>query len=141
MRRLSNASRRKETGAKYPHCVDLIPPPEGFADSVEEEIIQFLERRSGTFDLYGEIANGDAFIRYCFEHEADAEAFHAHFAPAAEKAISKKPPEFLGGRMLGSTRSRSCKIATKLSVAPAEKRACGWPWKIRKAVALRSTEM
>jgi len=53
-------------------------------------IIQFLERCSGTFDLYGEIANVDAFIRYCFEHEADAEAFHVHFAPAAEKAIFKK---------------------------------------------------
>jgi hypothetical protein len=47
----------------------------------------FLERCSGTFDLHGEIANADAFIRYCFEHAADAEAFHAQFAPAAEKAI------------------------------------------------------
>jgi hypothetical protein len=28
----------------------------------EEEIVRFLERRSGTFDLFGEIANRDAFI-------------------------------------------------------------------------------
>ena len=90
MGRLGRAKGRQQGGSKYPHYVDLIPPPEGFADSIEEEIIQFLERCSGTFDLYGEIANGDAFIRYCFEHEADAEAFHAHFAPAAEKAIFKK---------------------------------------------------
>jgi len=31
--------------------------------TVEDEIIQFLECCSGTFDLYGEIATGDAFIR------------------------------------------------------------------------------
>jgi hypothetical protein len=43
-----------------------------------------------TFDLYGEIANRDAFVRYCFKHAADAEAFHAQFAPAAAKAIFKK---------------------------------------------------
>ncbi len=85
MRRLSNQKRRRQMGRKY--CVDLVPPLEGFADRVEEEIIQFLEHCSGTFDLHGEIANGDAFIRYCFEHAADAEAFHARFAPAAEKAI------------------------------------------------------
>jgi hypothetical protein len=68
----------------------LIPPPEGFPDSVEEEIIQFLERCSSTFDLYGEIATGDAFIRYRFDHSADAEAFHARFAAAAEKAVFNK---------------------------------------------------
>jgi hypothetical protein len=90
MRRLSSAKRRRGAGAKHPHCVDLIPPPEGFPDSVEEDIIQFLERCSGTFDLHGEIVNADAFIRYCFERAADAEAFHAQFAPAAEKAILKK---------------------------------------------------
>jgi hypothetical protein len=89
MRPLNLAKWSKETGTKCPHCVDLIPPPEGFPDSVEEEIIQFLESRPGTFDLEGEIANGDAFIRYCFAHAADAEAFHARFAPAAEKAILK----------------------------------------------------
>jgi hypothetical protein len=90
MRRLSDAKRPKETGMKFLHCVDLIPPPEGFTDTVEAEIIAFLERCPGTFDLYGEIANGDAFIRYGFEHAADAEAFHARFAPAAEKAIFKR---------------------------------------------------
>jgi hypothetical protein len=45
--------------------------------------MQFLERCSGTFDLHGEIANADALIRYCFEDTADAEAFHAQFAPMA----------------------------------------------------------
>jgi hypothetical protein len=34
--------------------------------------------------------SGDPVIRYCFEREADAEAFHALFAAAADKAVYKK---------------------------------------------------
>jgi len=86
MSRLGRAKGRPEARA-YPYQVDLIPPREGFDDTVEEEILQFLERCAGTFDIHGEIANGDAFIRYCFAHQADAEAFHARFAAVAEKAI------------------------------------------------------
>jgi len=89
MSRLGRARGRPQAGT-YPYRVDLIPPLEGFDDVVEEEIIQFLERRAGAFDVCGQIANGDAFIRYCFTHQADAEAFHARFASAAEKAILKK---------------------------------------------------
>jgi hypothetical protein len=89
MNRLRRAKGRSEAGA-YPYQVDLIPPLEGFDDLVEEEIIRFLEGRSGTFDVYGQIANGDAFIRYRFAHLADAEAFHAQFASSAEKAVFKK---------------------------------------------------
>jgi len=89
MNRLRRAKGRPEAGA-YPYQVDLIPPLAGFDDMVEEEIIQFLEHRAGTFDVYGQIANGDAFIRYRFANLADAEAFHARFAPSAEKAIFKK---------------------------------------------------
>ena len=89
MTRLRRTNGRPGTGA-YPYRVDLVPPPEGFDDAVEEAILRFLERRAGTFDLCGQIANGDAFIRYCFMHEADAEAFRAQFASAAEKAIFKK---------------------------------------------------
>jgi hypothetical protein len=89
MSRLGRAKGRPEAGT-HPYCVDLIPPLQGFDDSVEEEIIQFLERRAGTFDVRGQIPNGDAFLRYCFAELADAEAFHARFASAAEKAILKK---------------------------------------------------
>jgi hypothetical protein len=67
MNRQSDAACREPAGITYSHCVDLTPPPEGFPDEIEEQIIRFLERRSGTFDLYGEIATGDAYIRYCFE--------------------------------------------------------------------------
>jgi hypothetical protein len=89
MNRLRRAKGRPEAGA-YPYQVDLVPPLAGFDDLVEEEIIRFLERRAGTFDVYGQIANGDAFIRYRFAHLADAEAFHAQFASSAEKAVFKK---------------------------------------------------
>ena len=89
MSRLDRARGRPEAGTKFPHCVDLFPPLEGFDAAVEEQMLQFLELRAGTFDVYGQIANGDAFIRYCFSHAADAEAFHAQFASAAEKAILK----------------------------------------------------
>jgi hypothetical protein len=89
MSRLRRAKGRPEAG-RYPYHVDLIPPLDGFGDMVEEEILQFLERRAGAFDIRGQIANGDAFIRYCFTHLADAEAFHAQFESAAEKAILKK---------------------------------------------------
>jgi hypothetical protein len=90
MSRVGRAKGRPESGT-YPYHVDLIPPLDGFEDAVEEEIIQFLEHRAGAFDVHGEIANGDAFSRYCFAQPADAEAFHARFASAAEKAIFKKP--------------------------------------------------
>jgi hypothetical protein len=89
MNRLRRAKGRPEAGA-YPYQVDLIPPLEGFDDLVEEEIIRFLEHRAGTFDVYGQIANGDAFIRYRFARLTDAEAFHAQFASSAEKAVFKK---------------------------------------------------
>src|SRR5215831_6609567 len=90
MNRPSDATWRAKSGAEYRYCVDLVPPPEGFSDEVDEEIIEFVERCSGTFDLCGEITDRDAFIRYCFEQAADAEAFHDRFARAAKKAILKK---------------------------------------------------
>src|SRR5215470_5474754 len=67
MNRPSDATWRTESGVKRSYCVDLIPPPEGFSDEVDEEIIEFVERYSGTFDLYGEITNRDAFILDCLK--------------------------------------------------------------------------
>jgi hypothetical protein len=67
-----------------------VPPFAGFDESVEEEMIEFLEQRVGTFDLYGEIESGDAFVRYCFARIEDAQAFHSRFAAvAAQGALSR----------------------------------------------------
>jgi hypothetical protein len=90
MSRLDRAKWRQETSTKFPHHVDLVPPLNGYSGSVEEEIMEFLESRVGTFDLFGEIDDGTAFIRYCFKHAADAEAFHNRFGAEAEKATFKK---------------------------------------------------
>jgi hypothetical protein len=66
---------RAEISAKFPYHVDVVPPPTGYSRSEEEEIREFLASRIGTFDLFGEIADGAPFVRYCFLHAADAQAF------------------------------------------------------------------
>jgi hypothetical protein len=88
---LTARSGGQEISAKFPHHVDVVPPPYGYSRREEEGIMNFLESRIGTFDLFGAIADGTPFIRYCFEHAADAEAFRARFKlPAGECATLKK---------------------------------------------------
>ncbi len=89
MSRVGRARGRPQTGP-YPFRIDLVPPPGGFDDAVEEEIVQFLERRAGTFDIWGQIATGDEYLRFCFTRRADAEAFQKQFAQAAEKAVLRE---------------------------------------------------
>jgi hypothetical protein len=88
--RLDREKWRQEISAKFPHHVDVVPPPMGYSRSEEEEIMNFLESRIGTFDLFGAIADGTPFIRYCFEHAADAEAFRARFNPVEETATLRE---------------------------------------------------
>jgi hypothetical protein len=40
--------------------------------------------------MYVVVETGEPFVRYWFEHEADAEPFHALFGPVAEKAVFKR---------------------------------------------------
>jgi hypothetical protein len=89
MRRLGRVRERPQAGP-FPFWVDLIPPPGGFDDAVEDDIIRFLERRAGAFDIWGEIATGGGFLRYCFARHADAAAFQRQFAAAAEKAVYRE---------------------------------------------------
>ena len=81
---------RQEISAKFPHHVDVVPPPYGYSRREEEDIMNFLESRIGTFDLFGAIADGAPFIRYCFEHGADAEAFRARFNLAQATATLRQ---------------------------------------------------
>jgi len=81
---------RQEISAKFPYHVDVVPPPMGYSRREEEEIMDFLESRIGTFDLFGAIADGTPFIRYCFEHAADAQAFRERFDLAGETATLRK---------------------------------------------------
>jgi hypothetical protein len=89
MSRLGRVRGRPQAGP-YPFRVDLMPPPEGFDAAVEAEIVRFLERRAGTFDVWGRIATGGEFLRYCFTHRIDAEAFQTRFAATAEKAVLRE---------------------------------------------------
>jgi hypothetical protein len=69
----------------------LTPPYDGYRGVVEEGIMEFLESRIGAFDLFVHLdESSEPVVRYCFEREADAEAFHALFGPAADKAVYKK---------------------------------------------------
>ena len=88
--RLDREKWRQEISAKFPHHVDVVPPPMGYSRREEEEIMTFLESRIGTFDLFGALAEGTPFIRYCFEHAADAQAFRERFDPATATATLKK---------------------------------------------------
>src|ERR1700675_1926640 len=45
MNRLEQDGPRSDIGSKYPHHGDLVPPLAGFDESVEEEMIEFLEER------------------------------------------------------------------------------------------------
>ena len=90
MSRLEREKWRQEISAKFPHHVDVVPPPTGYSRSEEEDIMNFLESRIGAFDLFGAIADGIPFIRYCFEHAADAHAFRERFDLATETATLKK---------------------------------------------------
>ena len=90
MSRLDSEKWRQEVSIRFPYHVDVVPPPTGYSQSEEDEIMDFLESRVGTFDLFGAIADGTAFIRYCFEHAADAQAFRERFDPTAETARLKK---------------------------------------------------
>ena len=79
MSRLDREKLRAEISAKFPYHVDVVPPPTGYSRREEEEIREFLESRIGTFDLFGAIADGTPFVRYCFLHAADAQAFCERF--------------------------------------------------------------
>jgi hypothetical protein len=71
-----------------------VPPFARFDESVEEEMIEFLDQRVGTFDLYGEIESDDAFVRYCFVRIENAQAFHNRFAAAVEVMPEWRPRTF-----------------------------------------------
>ncbi len=91
MSRFDREKWRQETSAKFPHHVDVVPPPNGYSRRDEDDIMCFLESRIGAFDLFGVIAaDGTPFIRYCFAHAADARAFRARFDPVEETATLRE---------------------------------------------------
>lgn len=90
MSRFDREKWRQDISAKFPHHVDVVPPSYGYSRREEEDIMKFLESRIGTFDLFGAIADGTPFIRYCFKHATDAQAFRTQFNVAEETATLRK---------------------------------------------------
>ena len=60
----------------------VVLPRRQLAD--DSEILNFLLRYAGKFDMYVE-DDYAAFVRYCFEDPLDAEIFRARFEPKAER--------------------------------------------------------
>ena len=93
MSRLDREKWRAEISAKFPYHVDVVPPPMGYSRSEEDEIREFLETRVGTFNVFGAIADGTPFVRYCFFHAADAQAFYERFG----RCFRAQTPRFRAG--------------------------------------------
>jgi hypothetical protein len=80
---------RQDIDSRFPHCVELAPPEDGFSDEVEDTIVRFLAPLYGTYDLYADLQGDEPCIRYCFAQEQDAAAFQAALAGMALKSRSK----------------------------------------------------
>ena len=71
--------------AKCPHCVDILPPRDGYSLTIETAIFDFLDSRIGAMDMYGELTeDGRPFVRYCFLKAEDAAQFAEKFATECE---------------------------------------------------------
>jgi hypothetical protein len=80
---------RQDINSRFPHCVDLAPPEDGFSDEVEDTIVRFLTPLYGAYDLYADLQGDEPCIHYCFAEEQDAAAFHAAFAGMALESRPK----------------------------------------------------
>ena len=67
----------------FPHQVLL---PIKLAADIEEDLIWWLDRRIGRWDMYVDL--NQRFIRYCFYEEKDANAFRLRFVAGTIKAAS-----------------------------------------------------
>jgi hypothetical protein len=81
---------RLEIDTRFPHCVDLVPPEDGFPEVVEQDIARFLEHLRGAYELVVDLRGDDLVERYCFAREQDAAAFHAAFAGVAVTSSVKR---------------------------------------------------
>ena len=83
------AERWHEIESRFPHFVDLVPPEDGFSETVEDQIERFLEPLCGLHVLIVDLRHDDLIERYCFAREKDAAAFRAAFAGAAMQSDFK----------------------------------------------------
>ena len=67
---------------EYPHQVVL---PSALDEDTEEDIVWFLDRRIGRWDMYADLRGSVAIVRYCFEDQRDAAMFSLRFVAGIVK--------------------------------------------------------
>jgi len=61
---------------EYPHQIVL---PCGLDEDLEEDVVWFLDRRIGRWDMYADLRGERPVVRYCFFDQRDAAAFSLRF--------------------------------------------------------------
>lgn len=69
---------------EYPHQIVL---PSVLAEDTEEDIVWFLDRRIGRWDMYADLRGEAPIVRYCFADQKDAAAFSQRFVAATVRKV------------------------------------------------------
>jgi hypothetical protein len=65
-----------EIDREYSHQIVL---PSVLAEGTEDDIVWFLDRRIGRWDMYADLRGEAPVVRYCFADQRDAAAFSQRF--------------------------------------------------------------
>lgn len=74
-----------EINRDYPHQVVL---PSVLDEEIEEDIVWFLDRRIGRWDMYADLREAVPVVRYCFEDQKDAALFSLRFVAGSVRKAS-----------------------------------------------------
>jgi hypothetical protein len=69
---------------EYPHQVVLRSVLD---EDIEEDIIWFLDRRIGRWDMYADLRGETPIVRYCFDDQKDAAAFSLRFVAGTVRKV------------------------------------------------------
>jgi hypothetical protein len=69
---------------EYPHQIVLSSV---LAEGTEEDIVWFLDRRIGRWDMYADLRGETPIVRYCFADQKDAAAFSLRFVAGTVRRV------------------------------------------------------
>jgi len=69
---------------EYPHQIVL---ESALGEDTEEDIIWFLDRRIGRWDMYADLRGEAPVVRYCFADQRDAAAFSLRFVAGTARKV------------------------------------------------------
>jgi hypothetical protein len=69
---------------EYPHQVVL---PSALDEDTEEDIVWFLDRRIGRWDMYADLRGETPIVRYCFADQKEAAAFSLRFVAGTARKV------------------------------------------------------